>query len=175
MDAVGLGGHEEDAYETKQMHGYGDNMSALPLINFMPKPPPVPAGMKQDLPTFSTALLPAPRFIQTERLVSPRKKAQIFAKNNLRTGGDLDEVALAAAPPDVRQWVAKNKLGPANPSTKHLTMGALTFSETGPLISPRRTHKLAYDTKEFSEQDVVAWRSPKVRISFIHNFLHTRP
>jgi len=161
MDAVGLGGHEEDAYETKQMHGFGDKTNAVPYVNFMPKAPPVPRGMKEDLPTFSTALLPAPRFIQTQRILSPRKKEELFEKHSLSTHGKLDTVVLAQAAPQVRQLISNSGIGPSNPSTKHLTMGALTFSETGPLISPRRTHLLAFDKNRFTGNDVVDWRSPK--------------
>jgi len=160
--ATGLGGHEEDPWAYKTMQGFGDATSSVPYIEFMPKPPPVPRGHEDEAPDFGSGLLPKPRFKQTESLLSPRKRLELFARYDEDGDGKMDSEELAAAPPPVREFMARNQIGPSNPATKYLPRGSLTFTRTGPLLTPRRTHQLACDRHDFSEEDLVTWKkSPR--------------
>lgn len=158
--AVGLGGHEEDSYHTKSQHGFGDIWSRLPHVNFLPEKPK-PRGTGTDQGDFASALLPPPRFLQTAAIMSPRTRKQLIAMHDEDGDGQMDSEELAAAPTHVREFMAKNKIGPPSPATKHLPRGSLTFTPTGPLVTPRRTHLLAHDRGQFSDADVETWRAPR--------------
>lgn len=155
--AVGLGAHEEDSYLSKSQHGFGDTQAAMPYIEFITEPK-IPRGVTEEKPNFATALLPPPRFIQTASVMSPRKRKELIAVHDEDGDGQMDSEELAAAPTHVRQFMAKNKIGPASPATKDLSRGALTFTGEGPMITPRRSHLLAHDRTRFSAREAKAWR-----------------
>jgi len=156
--AVGLGAHEEDTYLSKSQHGFGDTQGAIPYVEFITEPKK-PRGVTQEKPNFATALLPPPRFIQTAKIMSPRKRRELIAVHDEDGDGQMDSEELAAAPTHVRQFMAKNKIGPASPATKDLSRGSLTFTGEGPMLTPRRSHMLAHDRHRFSAEEAKAWRT----------------
>jgi len=153
QQAVGMGSHEEEPSAVKSQHGFGDTRSSIPFVNFLPVKP-TPRGVQKEKANFASAMLQPPRFVQTARIMAPRRRAELIAKYDEDGDGDMDSEELAAAPTHVREFMAYNKIGPANPATKFLPKGALTFASTGPLLTPRRSHKLAQDRHLYSKDDL---------------------